>query len=189
MIKWLTTLAIASFLMASSCNDENTPVVNTVTATKSITVNFSLSSNYTFFRFSDSSLVPIADSATNKWDFAMRRTNILINSNASGPGLAGAQLVDGLFNNLTTAPEFGYGYDTTATRLAIKDGSWYDYNSVTRTLTPKAGKLLLFKTASGNQYAKLEFLSSDYAPFVGMFPTQIIYRFRYSYQPSGSRIF
>jgi hypothetical protein len=112
-----------------------------------------------------------------------------VNSNASGPGNAGVIMQDGIYSAITSAPTTGYSYDTTATRLAIKDGSWYDYNSVTRSLTPKAGKVFIFKTADGLHYAKLQLLSVEYAPFVGMVPTTLLYKFQYTYQPNGTTSF
>jgi hypothetical protein len=181
--------AIAAVVFFSSCTKETDSTPSVVSGTKTIAVNFSSASQFTFFRFSDSSVVVNTDSATNKWDFGLRFTTFIVNSNSSGPGAAGAILLDGTFDGVTTAPTTGYAYDTTTTRRAIKDGSWYNYNGATRTFTPKAGKLFVFKTANGTNYAKMELLSADYAPFTGMFPTTILYKFRYTYQANGSTTF
>jgi hypothetical protein len=180
---------VTIFLLASCKKDEVTPVVPPVTAIQTLSVPFSTATNFRFFSFKDSTGVSSADSATGKWDFALRFTKFLVNSNASGPGNAGVILQDGIYSSITSAPTTGYSYDTTATRLAIKDGSWYDYNSVTRSLSPKAGKVFIFKTADGLRYAKLQLLSVDYAPFIGMVPTTLLYKFQYTYQPNGTTSF
>jgi len=180
---------VSIFLLASCKKDEATPVVPAKTATQTLSVPFSTATNFSFFSFKDSTGVSSADSSTGKWDFALRFTKFLVNSNASGPGNAGVIMQDGIYSAITSAPTTGYSYDTSATRLAIKDGSWYDYNSVTRSLTPKAGKVFIFKTADGLRYAKLQLLSVDYAPFVGMVPTTLLYKFQYTYQPNGTTSF
>jgi len=186
-ISSFSALAVVSIFLLTSCKkDEAAPVVPPVTATQTLSVPFSTATNFRFFSFKDSTGVSSADSATGKWDFALRFTKFLVNSNASGPGNAGVIMQDGIYSAITSAPTTGYSYDTTATRLAIKDGSWYDYNSVTRSLTPKAGKVFIFKTADGLRYAKMQLLSVEYAPFVGMVPTTLLYKFQYTYQPNGT---
>ena len=180
---------VTIFLLASCKKDEVTPVVPPVTATQTLSVPFSTATNFSFFSFKDSTRVSSADSATGKWDFAIRFTKILVNSQASGPGNAGVIMQDGIYSSITTAPTTGYSYDTTATRLAIKDGNWYDYNVATHAFSPKAGKVFIFKTADGLRYAKLQLLSVDYAPFVGMVPVTLLYKFQYTYQPNGTTSF
>ncbi|NDA61480.1 MAG: hypothetical protein EBX50_05490 [Chitinophagia bacterium] len=178
------------FVLVVGCKkDATVAVVPVVTSTQTLTVPFSTATNFSFFSFKDSTLVTSSDSTTTKWDFALRFTKFLVNSNASGPGSAGVIMQDGIFSDIKSAPTSGYSYDTTATRLAIKDGSWYDYNSLTRSLTPKAGKVFIFRTADGLRYAKMQLLSVDYAPFVGMVPTTLLYKFQYTYQPNGSTSF
>jgi hypothetical protein len=109
-----------------------------------------------------------------------------VNSNASGPGDAAVIMQDGIFDNITQAPETGYAFDTTSTRLAIKDGTWYDYNGATRSFVPKAGKVFIFRTAD-NKYAKMEILEATYDPFVGTVPDKINYKIRFVYQADGTR--
>ena len=179
-----------SALSIVSCSKEksDTPV-QAVTTTKEITVNFSNSSSFTLFSFKDSTVIVNTDSASAKWDFALRLTTFLVNSNSGGPGNAGVILQDGVYDNINVAPSTGYAYDTSASQRAIKDGSWYDYNPVSHSFIPKAGKVFIFKTADGLHYAKMELLSANYAPFVGPVPQQIIYKIRFTYQADGSRNF
>lgn len=183
---FFSVLAVVAF---SSCKKDTTPVATTISGTKTISVNFSSASNYTLFRFSDSSVVANTDSATNKWDFGLRLTTFIVNSNAGGPGAGGAILANATFDATAIAPTTGYAYDTTTTQRAIKDGSWYAYNPTTHAFTPQAGKVFIFKTADGAHYAKMELLAVDYAPFVGMTPTSLLYKFRYSYQANGTTTF
>ena len=153
-----------------------------------MTVNFSPVSSFTFFNFRDTTVIANSDSATTKWDFALRLTTFLVNSNASGPGHAGAILQDGIYSTIVSAPTTGYTYDTTTGQKAIKDGSWYDYNPTTHSFAPKAGKVFIFRTAD-NHYVKMELLSVGYEPFVGPTPVRLIYTFRYTYQPNNTNIF
>ena len=58
---------------------------------------------FTFFRFSDSSIVANTDSATTKWDIGFRASTIIVNSGISGPGSAAAYVQTGLFSELKYA--------------------------------------------------------------------------------------
>ena len=178
-------------LFFSACNKTNDVpmVLPIITSTQSLTVNFSNTKSFVFFSFKDSAVVANTDSATSKWDIGLRYTTFILNSNASGPGSAGVSLQDGIYSNLNTAPATGYAVDTSSANLAIKDGSWYDYNSTTHAFVPKAGKVFFFKTADGAHYVKMQLLSVDYLPFVGQVPLQLVYKFQYSYQPNGTKNF
>lgn len=184
------SLMAAMFLALASCKKEAGTQVTLITKTDSLKVNFGTAggNTFTFFRFKDGVVVPNSDSAGIKWDFGLRFTTFIVNSNASGPGNAGAILQNNLYENITTAPDAGYAYDTTQTQRAIKDGSWYNYNPTTRTFSPKAGQTFIFKTAEGF-YAKMELLAVEYEPFTGPVPSKLIYRFRYTYQASGLKNF
>ena len=143
---------------------------------------------YVFFNFKNGVVVANADSASTKWDFGLRFTTFILNSNAYGPGNAGAILQNTLYSAVTEAPTTGYAYDTSSAQKAIKDGSWYNYNPTTRSFSPKAGQTFFFRTAD-NFYVKMELLAVDYAAFVGMQPDKLMYRFRYTYQANGSTKF
>lgn len=186
----ITLSAMAAVVLLASCSKDKTVVtpLPTTVKTKSITVNFSPVSAFTFFSFKDTTVIANSDSASAKWDFALRLTTFLVNSNASGPGNAGVILQDAVYDNVTTAPTSGYAYDTTSSKRAIKDGSWYDYNPATHSFVPKAGKTFIFRTADGH-YAKMELLSVAYEPFAGPVPQRLIYSFRYTYQPNNDNKF
>ena len=78
---------------------------------------------------------------TSTWDIAFRATTVRVRGQF-------AQLVGTNFDSVLTAPTLASGTPT----------AWYDYNSSTNIITPKAGLILVVKTSSGN-YAKIEFLN------------------------------
>ncbi|MBP6431628.1 MAG: HmuY family protein [Ferruginibacter sp.] len=172
----------------TSCKKDETAQNTIITKSDSLLVNFSSTKEFAFFNFKNGAVVANSDSATTKWDFGLRFTTFILNSNAYGPGNAGAILQNTLYSSVTEVPTTGYAYDTTTTKKAIKDGSWYNYNPTTRTFAPKAGQTFIFRTAD-NFYVKMELLAVDYAPFTGPQPDKLIYRFRYTYQANGSTKF
>jgi hypothetical protein len=187
-------LSIISFaavvLLFASCKKDNAPAV---VEQKDFLVNGNpTGGNFNFFSFSQGKEVPLSDSASNKWDFAMRFEKIIVNNGVSGPGQAGAQVINTPFDLITEAPSAGYKYDTTASQLAVKGADWYSYNAQTRTFSPVAGRTFVFRTATG-KYAKLEILSADPTdnngnPVVAPTrPTKIKYKIRVAYQADGSR--
>lgn len=152
-----------------------------------------LTGNFTYFRFSDSSLVTGADTATNKWDIGFRATTVIINGGAIRYGSGGAiVLKETSFDTVSIAPESGYGQDTSATQLAIKTGSgngWYEYDFKTNYISAIPGVVLVIKTGDG-KYAKVEIQSyyKDKDPQPMPNPTNFrYYTFRFTYQPDGSR--
>jgi hypothetical protein len=187
-------LAAVILTAMASCKKEDKPTPAAV-ATIDFLVNGSASQgNYDFFSFTNGARVAAKDSNSTAWDFGMRFETFIINSNASGPGNTGVQIVNMPFDNVTTAPESGYKYDTTVAQKAIKGTDWYIYNPTTRTFAPIAGKTFVFRTAT-NKYAKLEVLSADPADDAGNLvvpptrPTKIKYKIRFAYQSNGKRDF
>ncbi len=186
---FILVIALVTIAGFTSCSKDNTTPQVSITSTQTLNVNFSTASKYALFSFKDSAVVANTDSASSKWDFGLRLTSFIVNSNASGPGSAGVIVQDGVYSSITAAPSSGYAYDTTSSKPAIKDGTWYDYNPQTHAFVPKAGKVFLFRTADGAHYAKMQLLSVDYAPFTGPVPATLLYKFQYTYQTSGSTTF
>lgn len=178
----------AALFTISSCTKDPVPQPTTIEKTDSVKVNFSSTSTFTFFSFKNDAVVANTDSASTKWDFGLRFTTFILNSNTYGPGNAGAILQNSIYSTVTTAPDAGYAYDTTAAQKGIKDGSWYNYNPTTRSFSPKAGQTFIFRTADNN-YVKMELLAVDYEAFTGPVPLRLIYRFRYTYQSNGTKNF
>jgi len=148
---------------------------------------------FTYFRFSDSTIVTGADTASNKWDIAFKSTTIIINGGAVRFGSGGAIVQrTSNFDTVSIAPESGWGVDTTNTNLAIRTGSgngWYSYDFTANMVTPILGTVLHIRTGDG-KYAKVEIISyyKDGVPVPNPNPTNFRwYNFRYVYQPNGSR--
>jgi hypothetical protein len=148
---------------------------------------------YTLFSFKTGAQVANTDSISSKWDIGFNGTTIIVNGGTSGPGNAAALVQTGLFDQITIAPDAGYAQDnkasTTAPR-AIPTGSgkgWYNYDRTTNLVTPKAGVVLIFKTAD-SKYAKMEIQS--YYKGAPAEPTSTTpdryYTFRYVYQGDGT---
>jgi len=145
---------------------------------------------FTYFRLSDSSIVPFTDSNSTKWDIAFRSTTIRINGGSSGPGCGGLIRLTGQdFNALTSAPAAGYAVDSLS-GPALKTGSgngWYNYNSTTNIITPLADVVLAIKTGTG-RYAKVQILNYYKGAPANLDTTSISrnYKFRYVYQPDST---
>ena len=147
---------------------------------------------FAFYSLRENAEVASSDSATTEWDIALRGTEILINGGTSGPGQGSAQVVDGVFSELTEAPESGWVVDG-ASGPAIPESSgagWYNYNPVAMVVTPIPGRILLVRTADG-KYAKISIVS--YYQDAPASPTSAdearYYTFDYVLQPDGSRSF
>lgn len=183
-----------------SCSDN--PVVEpppppagplTVHTVSNLQADTALTGSFTYFRFSDSSLVTGADTATNKWDIGFRATTVIINGGAIRFGSGGAIVMkETSFDTVSIAPESGYGLDTSATQLAIKTGSgngWYEYDFSTNYISAIPGVVLVLKTGDG-KYAKVEIQSyyKNAIPDPMPNPTNFrYYTFRFTYQSDGSR--
>ena len=155
----------------------------------------------TYYSLVDNKIIASTDAASTKWDIAFSSTKILVNSGTSGPGLGGAFVFKGLFDDLKTIPaDSSFAIDnSTAASYAIPLGSgraWYTYDGLTTLVSPIAGRILVIKTANG-KYAKIEILNY-YKGGVTLASTasvndklfkQRYYTFRYAYQPNGSKVF
>lgn len=155
----------------------------------------------TYYSLVDNKVVSSTDAATTKWDIAFSSTKILINGGTSGPGLGGAFVFKGLFDDLKTIPtDSSFATDNaTAASYAIPLGSgkaWYSYDGLTTLVSPIAGRVLVIKTASG-KFAKIEILNyykggvtlPANASVSDKLFKQRYYTFRYAYQPNGSKVF
>jgi hypothetical protein len=160
---------------------------------------------YTFFSFKTGQLVVNSDSASTKWDIGFQGTNIVFNGGSSGPGVGGAIVQSGIFDEISEAPTDGYIQDNKTTRqfavssspfiqgVTMTTNNWW-LNSGTPESTivsPIAGRVIIVKTADG-RYAKMEILS-----FYKGAPAKVDnindldrhYTFRYIYQPGNTNTF
>lgn len=196
--KSIMLLIAVSFLCFGCEKEDPKPVETSATVTTSRNIpadptDGTGTGHYTFFSFKDNAIVPVTDSATNKWDIGLKATTIIINAGTSGPGIGGAQVYTGLFDDVAEAPESGYKIDNNQSSppYAIPTGSgngWYNYNSTTHVISPIPGRVLIIRTGDG-KYAKVEILSyyKDAPSNPTSSNTSRYYTFRYVYQADGSR--
>ncbi|SHE94470.1 HmuY protein [Psychroflexus salarius] len=149
--------------------------------------------DFTKFDFSSGTVT----TSETDWDIAFRGTTIAINGGeATGTNdepernaNAGAAIVDGTFDTVTTAADLNFSQDS-PTGFAIPTGSdngWYNYNFMTNIVAPIPGKILVFRTAEGN-YAKVEILSyyKDAPAEPDPFEDETrYYTFNYVYNPNS----
>ncbi|MCD8740992.1 HmuY family protein [Mucilaginibacter roseus] len=114
-----------------------------------------------YYSIDEGKTITGTDTATAKWDMALQRTGILVNSGSSGKGATTAQILKNTsFDKVTIAPPDGYTEDTAQSK-AMPTGSgqgWYLYDMTNHTVNPAPGRVIVVKTASG-KYAKLEILN------------------------------
>ena len=84
--------------------------------------------DFTFYSLANNEIVADTDSASDRWDIAFSSTNIIVNNGISGPGEAGAVVLDATFESVVTAPSEGYQIDTQG-EPAIT--GWYNYTGQT----------------------------------------------------------
>ncbi|MBP7314855.1 MAG: HmuY family protein, partial [Chitinophagaceae bacterium] len=85
--------AVLMIVVFASCKKDKTDPTPSKVDTKDFLVNGNpAGGNYNFFSFENAAEVTQVDSASTKWDFAIRFETFIVNSNASGPGNAGVQI-------------------------------------------------------------------------------------------------
>lgn len=189
-----SVLTIGLFALSlASCSKSDTPTDTKAVVKDSLKMTFK-GTHYTLYSLKDGKEIPLADSATTKWDIGIKFYNIIVNSNASGPGKAGVKVMtDGNYLNFKDAAAItNFSYDTTTTKLAIdynykSPNSWYNYIPVNHGFSPKAGLYFVLKTAEG-KYAKMEITDVSYEGYEqgAMYPNFLVYKFRYVYQHDGT---
>ncbi len=207
LIKNIWTILLL-VVVVSACDEDDSPEIKIPAEVKTIN---DLAANpqppgppgpidFTFFSFEDESVVNDSDSATSKWDIGLSGTTIIVNSGASGPGSAQAQIISGLFDEITTAPENNYVSDS-ENGYAIPTGSgngWYTYNlNGNNIINPIPGKVIMMKT-NNDKYVKFEIISyykgnpdtttPEFINFATR-PEGRYYTIKYALQTDGSRDF
>lgn len=155
---------------------------------------------FSFYSFETDGMVPNSDSNSLKWDIGVRGTTIITNGGNSGPGVGGAFVYVGIFDELKVVPaDSVFRKDNAPVSYAVPNGSnkgWYVYSPVTSLITPVPGRVLVFKTAKG-KYAKVEILNyykGGVTPAVTAsddlkLKNQRYYTFRFAYQADGTMNF
>ena len=147
----------------------------------------------TYYSLVNDSIVPASDSSSLKWDIALMNTEIHLNENTGSQ--CGAFVYNGVYDDLCSVPDSSF---LTGNNAFVALKSWYSYDGVNFTISPKPGKVLIFKTANG-KYVKMEILNyykGGVTPTAASDPTFAIrtykaryYTFRYTYQPDGTTNF
>lgn len=189
-------LALTTVGFFTSCKKDDAAPAAPLSAVqvKDFTADPAINSNhYAFFSLERNEPVALADSATAKWDIAIRSTTILTNGGTSGPGKGGAfvQKAAAFNSYAAVSKDSVFRTDNAGTSaFAIPTGSgngWYNYDFTTNVISPIPGNLLIIRTASGN-YAKVEILS--YYKNAPATPSSAdvarYYTFRFIYQSNGS---
>lgn len=159
-------LILAGFLMVSCDDSTSVQPPESQISTHSVTdldasVPRGASPNYTFYSLTQNKTIAKADSASTKWDIAFSGSDIIINNAQSGPGQAGAIVLDIPFSQVIIAPSEGYEVDTDSSH-AITYSEWGHYTGGTspaHAILTKDNKTIVVKTADGQHYAKIQIIS------------------------------
>ena len=147
---------------------------------------------YAFFSLQTGLEIDAADSASTAWDIALQGTDMIVNGGSSGPGQGGAQVVEGIFEEIMEAPATGWVVDSDqGTAIVAGSGNgWYNYNPASMVVSPMPGRVLLIRTADG-RFAKIKIISYYRgAPETPTAESEArFYTFDYVFQPDGSRSF
>jgi hypothetical protein len=147
-----------------------------------------------YFSLKTGETVDAAEADTENWDIAFRGTSILVNSGTSGPGEAGAIMLDVEFDNVEIAPSDGYSVDSDEQTAITGSGGWYTYTgngNPAHAVISQDDVTIVLKTADGNHYAKMHIMSyyednpdtstEEFASFQTR-PASQYYTFKYALQ-------
>lgn len=168
----LLTLSISLLVLFSACSDsmtgaEEEPVSDIdVQTIENLHAPYDRenpeATPYVYFSLETGESVEANQADTENWDIAFRGTSILVNSGTSGPGEAGAIMLDVEFDNVEIAPTDGYSVDTEENQAITGSGGWYTYTgngNPAHAVISKDDVTIVLKTADGNHYAKLQIMS------------------------------
>lgn len=120
------------------------------------------STPFVYFNLRTGETVHTAEAETDNWDIGFRGTQIIVNSGTSGPGNAGALMLDVPFDDVIIAPSEGYLQDSVDEPAITGSGGWYTYTgngNPPRAVISHDDTTIIFITADGNHFAKLNIMS------------------------------
>lgn len=201
LVKINILFILFTIILISACDEDDAKPIVPLVGIQVDDLNSVSTSKFTLFSFKDNAVILNSDSSTTKWDIGFRGTTIILNGGISGPGQAAGQIVTGIFDELTEAPEAGYVSDTANEKAILGSNGWYNYTGTTsvpnHAILPIAGKILALRTSDG-KYAKVEIISyyqgapdTSTPAFADTAtrPASRYYSFRFIYQPDGTRNF
>lgn len=201
-INFITLSILALFMSFASCNNDDsnnsethpleTKTFSNLYAPQTGGQGQPTAGEFTKFSFSENTTV----TSTN-WDIAFRGTTIIVNGGTAvgltdeptRTGEAAISTLTSTFENVITIPEASSFLQDGSGSYAFSE-PWYNYNSTTHIISPKAGKVYVVKTHDG-KYAKFEILSYyQNAPAnPDMTSPSRYYTFKYVYQPNSTSNF
>lgn len=168
----LLTLSISLFVLISACSDSMTGAEEELVTEIDIQTIENLhapfdrdnpdASPFIYFSLESGETVDASEADTENWDIAFRGTSILVNSGSSGPGQAGAIMLDVEFDNVEIAPSDGYSVDSDEGPAITGSGGWYTYtgnSNPAHAVISQDDVTIVLKTADGNHYAKMHIMS------------------------------
>jgi hypothetical protein len=165
-------LAAATALFFTACSDnsksaidepESQIEINTVENLHAPFDRESEDNEFVYFSFRSGEVVSVEHASSDAWDIAFSGTNIKINSGVSGPGEAGAVMLDIPFQEVVMAPSNGYEVDTEDGFAITGNGGWYNYSghqgNPPHAIMTRDNVTTVLRTGDGNHYVKLEIKS------------------------------
>lgn len=200
-------LALFCLIVLANCSDNGTGNEKETLEAKMVTDLDANGTSYVLYDLKSGEIVANSDSASAKWDIGFKGATIIVNSSVSGPGTAQGQIVTGLFDEYTQAPETGFASDSLNSKaIQGKDADgklgWYIYTGNAETgpqhaMFPIAGRIILIKNTD-NTYSKIQIISyyqgnpnTTTEAFINREtrPESRFYTFRFVTQSNGTRAF
>lgn len=165
----------------SSSSDSDSSEDNASSSTQSQSIDATSTTDYVYYRLDDNRLTqitPTDPSTDTDWDMAFRRTSILLNGGASGPGNISAAVAvtqDQFYENngdpnasvFLNASADNEGQTAYATEIDYQNlmytsdsnngainSDWYIYNMTTHIVTANPDNYWIIRSAAGDSYAK-----------------------------------
>ncbi len=169
-IRYISILAAAFIL--SSCSDNTTGADDELISEIEVQTVEDLhapfdrenpeASAFVLFNLRTGETVDNDQAESDNWDIGFRGTSIIVNSGSSGPGSAGAIMLDVAFDEVEIAPSEGYRQDSDNEPAITGSGGWYTYTgegNPPRAVISHDDTTIILITADNKHYVKLNIMS------------------------------